>query len=552
MIIPHLHQVAAKEALFKSWTDHQDEKDVPILVLPTGSGKSIIIADVVRTMFNQYPDFHPRTVVLVPSKELAKQNAEKLEKLLPAHVSIGYVSASLGKKQHNTDVIVATIGSIFNSAHLLGNIKCVIIDECHLCSSDGSEHGMYRKFLTNLAKYCSFRTVGLTATPFNKGGYWLTDGENPLFNRIAFNISMRELLEKGFLSPLIPPTEQIKTRIDASSVGISQGDYKVGELSDVVETYLQGVAEESVRLASGRNKWIAFTPSVLNARSLSEKLNYLGISSAVVVGDMPKVERDEFVNKFRKGELRALISVIALSIGFDVPDVDCLIWCRPTKSLNLYVQGFGRACRIAPGKVDALVLDFTDTVDRLGPVDLVKGKSKKGGGDAPYCLCNECGARNHAAALVCAECGAWIKDPPKPKLDATASTAPVLSTQPAPIVWHDVSRVTYSVHKKEGKPDSLRVDYWEGFMVVASEWACFDHLGYARQKAEQWFTRRKPDGYNHMPGDVEQIMLWIKTGFCLKEPTRIATRKNGKYTEIVSHDFNRTENNQASLEIALV
>ncbi len=524
--------------LFAWWTRHQEEDDIPLLVLPTAAGKSVICAEIVRQMWDQWPDYHPRTVVLVPSKELAEQNAAKLQALLPIDIHVGFVSASLGKKQHHADVIVATIGSIHKSAHLLGDIKAVIIDEAHLVSTKASDAGMYRMFLAKLAEICQFRTVGMTATPFRGNQVWLTDGDEPLFTGIASNVTMRELLDQKFIAPLVPPEEKMTTRIDASGVGISNGDYKIGELSGVVDSYLQEVAQEAVHLAAGRSKWIAFTPSVANAESLSDKLNSLGVVSAVVCGETPKQEREDLIRQFRKHNIHCLITVLALSVGFDVPDVDCIIWCRPTRSPVLYVQGMGRGTRIFPGKDDCLVLDFTDTVERLGPVDIIKGKarSKRGPQDAPYSICPECGERNAASALVCIACGAVIREEMVEQRDVKVSYAALLSShREEEAIWHDVTRVEYKLHKKEGKPNSMRVDYYDGLLRCASEWICFEHTGYAREKAVSWWWRREPV---YLPRDVPGVLEWLED-HRIAEPQRISTRKNGKFTEVVQHEFNR-------------
>jgi DNA repair protein RadD len=531
--------------LFAWWTKHQGNADIPLLVLPTGSGKSVICAEIVRQMWEQWPQYRPRTVVLVPSKELAEQNAAKLQSLLPDNIHVGFVSASLGKKQHNADVIVATIGSIHKSAHLLGDIKVVIIDEAHLVSTKASDAGMYRTFLSKLGEICQFRTVGMTATPFRGNQVWLTDGDEPLFTGIASNVTMRELLDQQFLSPLVPPPVHMMTKIDASNVGISNGDYKIGELSDVVDGYLLQVAQEAAVFAQHRRKWIAFTPSVANAESLSDRLNERSIVSAVVCGETPAQEREQLISDFKANQIRCLVTVLALSTGFDVPDVDCIIWCRPTKSPVLYVQGMGRGTRIAPGKEDCLVLDFTDTVERLGPVDIIKGKGrgkKAGDQSAPFCICPECGERNAPAALVCAVCGGTIKEPEAPKpIDAKLSYAALLSAQmQAVTTWHDVSKVVYGRHSKEGKPDSMRVDYYDGLRCVANEWVCFNHLGYAKQKAQDWWINRNK---TFMPSKVSEALDYLQSQK-IKEPTRIATRKNGKYTEVKEYEFARTERHQ--------
>lgn len=559
------YQTRAVADLFNWWTKHQDNDDVPLLVLPTAAGKSIICAEIVRQMYEQWPDWHPRTVVLVPSKELAEQNAEKLVKLLPPRIKVGFVSASLGKKQHDADVIVATIGSIAKSAHLLGNIKCVLIDEAHLVNS--KDEGMYRKFLGALGKYCNFRTAGMTATPFRGNGVWLTDGDAPLFSGIASNVTMRELLDAKFIAPLVPPTEAVATKIDASTVGISNGDYKIGELSDVVDSYLADVASESVRLAAERRKWIAFTPSVANAKTLADKLQLLGVNTAIVTGETPKTEREALIQAFRIGDIRCLITVMALSTGFDVPDVDCLIWCRPTKSPVLYVQGFGRGVRIADGKTDCLVLDFTDTVARMGPIDTIKGKAKsqKGKSEAPFVVCDACGTRNHAAAFECVECGAVLREKEPEIKQAAVSLAAILSSQSSSILtWHNVTAVEYRKHTKPDRPSSLRVDYWSGLRCVASEWVCFDHVGYARKKADAWWRARwLPICRDEVvPDSVDEALFvigrsnttdragaaWNMQGpdGLMREPTRIATTLNGKFTEIAQYEFDPTPNHTRS------
>jgi DNA repair protein RadD len=110
----------------------------------------------------------------------------------------------------------------------------------------------------------------------------------------------------------------------------------------------------------------------------------------------------------------------------------------------------------------------------------------------------------------------------------------------AELVWHDISRVDYKLHRKEGKPDSMRVDYYGGILRVASEWVCFNHVGYARQKAENWWMRREKKS---MPSGTQEALDWI-TFYDIEEPVRIATRKNGKYTEVKDYEFNRTQRHQ--------
>lgn len=564
------YQQASLDSLYSWWMAHPGIAETPILVAPTGSGKSVVIAELVRLLFDTWPDQHPRTLVIVPSKELAEQNADKLRQLLPDHLSVGYYSATLGKTP-SADVIVATIGSVYKAAHILGNIKCVVIDECHLINPNGADQGRYRQFLTDMAKYCAFRVVGLTATPFRGNGVWLTDGDAPLFTGIAHTAKMQDLMNDGFLAPLVRPVDAIQTRIDTGDIKTTSGDYNIGELAGRVEDYLDQIVAESLTLAADRRKWIAFTPTIDNAEHLVIKFGHAGIHAALVCGDTDKREREELIRQFRAGEIRCLVTVLALATGFDVPDVDCIIWARPTQSPVLYVQGAGRGLRIANGKTDCLWLDFSDTTERLGPIDAIKGrkKQKKADKNAPSKVCDECGERCSAGARICPSCGFEFPIHEPEREIRGASDAPVMTSQiQRKIVTYPITEVKYSIHKKEGSPDSLRVDYWSGLKRVGSEWVCFEHTGWARAKAEAWWKRRFPNLFwsesKERPwwDEPENVCDWIviprmifQAMECINEelatrredryeaytPSTITVNETGKWPEIISVEFERQE-----------
>ena len=512
-------------------------------VVHHNSGKSVVIAELCRLLFDTWPEHHPRTVVLVPSKELAEQNAAKLVAMMPSHIKVGYYSASLGRKQPNADVIVATIGSIYKAAHTLGNIKCVVIDECHGVNPDGNEIGRYRQFLTDLAKLCQFRVVGYTATPFRGNGVWLTDGDDPLFTGVAVTITMQELLNENYLSPLVRPIDAVKTQIDTTGIKTTSGDYNLHDLELRVQDYIPALAAEAVTLAADRRKWISFCATVVNAHQLSAELRRHGVVSAVVTGDTPKADREELIAQFRQGHIRCLITVLALATGFDVPDVDCILWCRPTQSPVLYVQGCGRGMRIADGKTDCLWLDFSDTTERLGPVDMIRGRkrSKRTVEDtqAPTKVCDQCGERAPAAAPVCPTCG--YEFPQREQEVRQASNAAIMASQIAPkINTYPVDRVDYAVHRKPGSPDSLRVDYYSGFRKVCSEWVCLEHGGFAGAKAANWMQRRIHD-MTGTPPSTAQGLHEFATLVGLLEPERITINETGKFPEIIKHHWESHE-----------
>jgi len=534
------YQQRAIDALYAYWTSHTRDQ-IPLLVLPTGAGKSVVIAELVRLLWDTWPESRPRTVVLVPSKELAEQNADKLARIMPSHRTVGAYSASLGRRDAHTDVIVATIGSIYRDAHLLGSIRCVLIDEAHLVNPDGV--GRYRRFIDDLGQLCDLAVAGLTATPFRGNGVWLTDGANPLFSGIACEVKPAELLQAGHLAPLVRPVDVLGTQIDTSGISTASGDYKLDDLSDRVAQYLPAVAEDAVRLAAERKKWIAFTPTVVNAHALADLLSARGIATAVVTGDTDKHERGQHIEDFRAGRLRCLVTVLALATGFDVPDVDCIIWCRPTQSPVLYVQGAGRGMRPADGKTDCLWLDYSDTTERLGPVDAIRGRKKRKGpadATAPYCVCGECGAQvRPASAITCPECGSQLREP-EPEVARAASNAAILSHQlAAKITTYPVTDVRYGRHQKPGTPDSMRVDYYSGLRRVASEWVCLSHPGFAGAKAGQWWARRAPRDF--APGGTDQALEWIGTGYELERPAAITVNESGKWPEIVRFDWSTND-----------
>ena len=534
------YQQRAIDQLYGWWVQRPGIAETPICVMPTGSGKSVVIAELCRLLFDTWPEEHPRTIVLVPSKELAEQNAAKLRAMLPSHLSVGYYSASLGRKVPDADVIVATIGSIYRDAHLLGNIKVVIVDECHLINPDGAEAGRFRKFLSALASLCSFRVVGYTATPFRGNGVWLTDGEDPLFTGIACTVTAQELLDSGHLAPLVRPMDALATRINTDGIKTTSGDYNLAALADRVSEYLPAAAMEACALAADRKKWIAFTATVANAETLVGLLREQGIATALVCGETPAAERAELIAAFRAGQLRCLVTVLALATGFDVPDVDCILWLRPTKSPVLYVQGAGRGMRIADGKTDCLWLDFSDTTERLGPVDAIKGRKKRKGADdlgAPFAICPECGEHViPASAQFCTACGAQMREP-EPEQARRASNAAVMAHQAAPrINTYPVDRVAYALHPgRDGKPDSMRVDYHSGLRRVASEWVCFEHGGFAGEKARQWWIRRSN---NLTPAATpSKTAAALKDAVFLSRPQAITVNETGRYPEIIRHQW---------------
>jgi DNA repair protein RadD len=218
-----------------------------------------------------------------------------------------------------------------------------------------------------------------------------------------------------------------------------------------------------------------------------------------------------------------------LTTGYDEPAIDAIALLRPTKSAGLYVQMVGRGFRLHASKQNTLVLDFAGNVEYFGPVDTIEVKEKTpGDGKAPTKKCPNCLEILFAGVRICNVCQFEFPEPEKPPIVPEATSRPILSTEPEPIEEVEVDDVGYSRHEKPGKIPSLRVDYLRGYRVIASEWICFEHTGFARTKAEQWWKRRSSEP---PPATVDEALLHVDD---LPTPSAIKTQRDGKFTRVVS------------------
>lgn len=536
------YQAAALDALWH-WFEANGDGD-PIVEASVGAGKSVMIAELCRRALAQAPD--SRVLMLVHVKELLEQNLAKLVQVWPT-APVGVYSASIGTRQLGRAITYATIGSVHKRAHQLGRVDILLVDECHLIS--GRDSTMYRKLIDELRRYCPhMRVVGWTGTAFRGDGIWLT--QQGLFTHVAAKVTMADLLRDGYLAPLrAGVTEQ---RIDTSGVRLSGGDYVVSALAKVSDTAerVQAACAEMAALAADRRKWLVFAVTVEHAEHVAAELrNAHGIACAVVSALTPKAERAAHIAGLRSGRLRALVNVAVLTTGFDVPELDCIVLLRATKSPVLYVQIAGRGMRIADGKEDCLWLDFTDTTATLGPVDAIKGRNRPPKRDAapgqagPLVKhCEACGNPSPMQAPTCEACGAVFPLADRVNHGVQASGAAVISTEP---VFHSITEVTYRRHPgRDGKPDTLRIDYFSAFRRVASEWVCLEHAGYARAKAVGWWQLRSDEP---APALIEEALALTHT---LREPGRIRVRVAGKYPEITAHEHFTSASERTTLDLA--
>lgn len=371
-----------------------------VVNLPTGAGKSIVIAHAVADTLAD----GGRVLVAIHNGDLVRQNGAAIGRLLGQ--PIGIVSAAVGKKNWQNQVVVCSVGSAFRNVASAGRFDRVIVDECHLVSADPKT--MYGQLLAGIRQNNpDVQLIGLSATPWRMDGPLIGAGvfEDEIYSA-GTSAAFARLLDDGYLSPLVAGPVSV---IDMAGVKLAaNGDYSEGDASHRIEPLLPELIPQMLQDAAGRRKGLIFAPTVKCAKLIVELLLQHGETCALVTGETPSGERKDLIDRFKhRHAFRWMVSVSALTTGFDVPDIDVLAIFRPTNASALWVQILGRGTRISPGKLDCLVLDYTDNTGRCGPIDnpRIPARKVKGSGEAVKKYCPVCECSCHASARQCPTCG---------------------------------------------------------------------------------------------------------------------------------------------------
>jgi DNA repair protein RadD len=539
-----------ENAITALWEYFQSKTGNPIEALPTGTGKSVIIAGFLQSVYSVYPT--TRVLMLTHVKELIKQNFDKLVTLWPT-APAGIYSAGLGRKEVRP-ITFAGIASVVKKAALFEHIDLVLIDECHLVSPH--DETSYRNFIADLEKVNPFiKVIGFTATPYRLGQGLLTEPfetknaiKPPLFTDICYDLTglsaFNRLIMEGFLCKLVP--KRTKEELDVSDVHMVAGEYNLNELQAAVDRaeITRRAIDETITQATGghrqREKWLVFATGVEHAEHIAVELRGRGIWAQAIHSKMDSADRDRYIEEFKKpsdGTIKCLVNNNVLTTGFDCPDIDLIVVLRPTSSPGLWVQMLGRGTRPFPGKEDCLVLDFAGNTRRLGPINdpvLPKRKGRKGGGDAPVKVCEACGTYNHASVRFCCECGAEF--PRAVKIKEHAASEELVKSDMPQIEVFAVDHVVYNPHfpRSLDKPPSLKVTYQTGLRQF-SEWICLEHDGFAGKKARDWWRLRSADDL--VPSSVEDAVGLVEY---LQTPSHIRVWVNQKHPQIMAYDFSGT------------
>lgn len=556
---PREYQTFAKVSVFEFFSKHPGEDKHPIVAMPTGTGKSIVIADLLETILSMW--CHQRILVLTHVKELIEQNYQKLMNLWPS-APAGIYSAGLNRRDTMQPIIFGGVASVHKKMASFGRFDLVFVDECHLVNP--AEEGMYRelfKYLKGLNPH--LKIVGFTATPWKLGHGSIT--EDGIFTDICCDMTgvdaFNWLIDQGYLMTLVP--KRTNTKMSTDGVHMRGGEFIASELQAAVdkEHITRAALKEAIESGHDRNHWLIFASGVEHACHIADMLNdEFGISAIAIHGKMSRTDRDNALRDYKAGKYRVAVNNNVLTTGFDFPGIDLILMLRPTASSVLWVQMLGRGTRpdYAPGfdigtlqgrleaiaagtKQNCLVLDFAGNTRRLGPINdpVIPHRKGGGGGEAPVKECDGCDRCDvHASARYC---GGRPKDDPlfnsargcgfefsfQTKLKAAASTEQIVKSDLPIVEVFKVDHVTFQRHTKDDV-HMAKVTYYCGLKMF-TEYIGIDHPKHnMRAKAREWWKLRSGDP---VPETTEQL---IAAGQALRPATHLRIWINQKYPTILA------------------
>ncbi len=346
------YQQAARDAIHAEWDAGHTRT---LLVLPTGTGKTIVFASVAADQVRA----GDRVLILAHRGELLEQAADKLRRATGLGSAVEKAGSTCLGSWFN--VVVGSVQTLQRTARLErfphDYFGTIIIDEAHHAITDG-----YRRILDY---FSGAKVLGVTATPDR--GDMRNLGE--VFDSLAFEYKLTDAIKEGYLCKIMAQT--IPLQLDITSVTMSGGDYAVGDLGTALDPYLEQIAAEMARRCKSR-KTVVFLPLIKTSQKFRDLLNAHGFRAAEVNGQSD--DRRQVLADFDAGKYNVLCNSMLLTEGWDCPSVDCVVVLRPTKVRSLYSQMVGRGTRLSPGKTDLLLLDFlwmTDKHELCRPADLV-------------------------------------------------------------------------------------------------------------------------------------------------------------------------------------
>ena len=530
-MIPRPYQQQALHALHAHICT---KKTNPCVVIPTGGGKSAMIAWQIMKWKTDAPQV--RIVILAHRKELIEQNAKELQAMCPGF-QVGIFSAGLGRRDYDADILFASIDSVFKKSGEFAPFDVAMVDEAHRIPVKGE--GKYRTFLQGCRQNNPrLVVIGWTATPYRMGIGSICHADH-LLHEICYEASITALIRDGYLCRLRSKIGVHQPNLE--NVIKTAGEYSTSALAKRtnIDKVVNEAVGEAIRImdAEERRHAVFFCVNVEHCEMVSAALWRHGISAPSVTNKTKAKTREKVADDFKAGKYRAICNVNVYTEGFNATVVDCIVLLRPTLSAGLFSQMVGRGLRLHVGKQDCLVLDFAGCIEEHGPIDML------GDDEIRMAVCMECRESFSRATGVCPACGwhlpkieierADAVDAVKRMHSARISERSILSDIPEVF---GVNEVYVSRHRKNGANDSLLVQYRCG-MKFYKEWICLDHSGFAGIEAMKWWIKRfGVDGKEEFPS-VNSALGNMLTSQIIADYTKtITVKRDGKYKKIIGYN----------------
>ena len=525
------------EAIAACWRYIKSNAGSPCIVLPTGAGKSLTMALMIRDCLG----WDKRVMLVTHAKELLEQIEATLNVI--GITDVGIYSAGLESRSTGNAVILGGIQSVYNRASEFGPRDVCFIDEAHRINprSDGT---MYGQFFTDLTANHPCRLIGLTATPYRLGSGYICD-EDSWLNQIVYEASVKKLVDEGFLCRLT--SKWMPASIDSSELKVNKGEFTESSQQAAFLEANAAICEDIIERTQDRNSTLMFCSGVEAVKEVRQYFVSRGIACGAITGDTPDDIRDEYIEAFRDGTIQYLANCNVLTEGFDAPNIDCVAVMRATLSPGLFYQMAGRGLRLHPSKKNCLILDYGENLDRHGAIDQISPRIKGGNGRGNTAgglkPCPSCALAVPIATKVCPECDHEFEFELKQTLGSSASKSAALSDE-AELKWLAVGSIRVNVHTKKGGDDSsprtMAVAYYASENAIGSpiarQWVCVEHSGFARVKAEKWWKKWSKE---KLPTIAEDACELLESGLAsgeLQIPKAIGVqpqKDNPKYLEVV-------------------
>lgn len=336
------YQREAIDALMRSF---RSDKRRQVVLLPTGMGKTVVIANLISTFRAANPN--AKVLVLAHREELVTQAADKIASWNPG-LSVGIVKAR--RNEIEAAVIVASVQTLRSAKRreALGSVGLVIIDECHHAAAK-----TYLDIVRALGGFDGVPVAGFTATLERNDLLGLGD----IWQGVAYRKDIAYAIEHGYL--VAPQTIRVELQsLNLDGVAKTGGDYSSAALGEAMhDAKGPSAIAAAFRIHAGARQGVIFAPTVALAHEISDALSALSVTNAVISGDTPSALREDIYAATRAKRVQVLVNVMVLTEGFDMPQLEVAVIARPTSSRSLYVQMVGRVLRLHPGKHRALVID---------------------------------------------------------------------------------------------------------------------------------------------------------------------------------------------------